>query len=147
MAAGAEIKEDLSESCVVLGVKQVPIDALLSDRSYIFFSHTIKAQPENMPLLRACLDKNIRLFDYECIREGGSPDKPRTVAFGMYAGIVGMVDVLQGLGQRLLADGFSTPFLYSNRCFMNTSLDEAKTSVVNVGKMISDQVTTPTLSR
>ena len=57
------------EACVVLGVKQVPIDSLLSDRSYIFFSHTIKAQAENMPLLRACLEKNIRLFDYECIRE------------------------------------------------------------------------------
>ena len=46
---------------------------------------------------------------------------------------------LQGLGQRLLADGFSTPFLYSNRCFMNTSLEEAKESVANVGEMIAKQ--------
>ena len=37
----------------------MPIDHLLADKTYIFFSHTIKAQPENMPLLDAMLDKVI----------------------------------------------------------------------------------------
>ena len=77
---GAEITEDLSEASVVFGVKQVPVEDLLPDRSYVFFSHVIKAQPENMDLLDALLEKNIRLFDYETITKGGSRNSPRLVA-------------------------------------------------------------------
>ncbi|KAJ1482943.1 hypothetical protein T484DRAFT_1802419, partial [Baffinella frigidus] len=69
--AGAEVKEDLREASAIFGVKQVPIDKLLPRRAYAFFSHTVKAQPENMALLDAIRAKEIRLFDYECITEGG----------------------------------------------------------------------------
>ncbi len=55
--AGAEIREDLSEASLILGVKQVPIDLLIPNKSYAFFSHTIKAQEANMPLLDALLEK------------------------------------------------------------------------------------------
>ncbi len=55
--AGAEISEDLSEASLILGVKQVPIDLLIPNKSYAFFSHTIKAQEANMPLLDALLEK------------------------------------------------------------------------------------------
>lgn len=58
--AGAYIQEDISDSPVIIGVKQVPIDNLLNDKTYVFFSHTIKAQEDNMPMLDACLDRNIR---------------------------------------------------------------------------------------
>lgn len=51
------------------GVKQVPIDHLLEDKTYIFFSHTIKAQPENMPLLDAMLQK-VRCWEGEQGRQG-----------------------------------------------------------------------------
>ena len=68
------------------GVKQCPIDRLIPDKTYVFFSHTIKAQEENMPLLDAILDKRIRLVDYEkIVNENGQ----RLVAFGQYAGIAG----------------------------------------------------------
>lgn len=55
--AGAVIQEDISEASVVFGVKQVPIDLLLPNKTYCMFSHTIKAQEANMPLLDAILEK------------------------------------------------------------------------------------------
>lgn len=134
LAAGAEINEDLSAASVVLGVKQVPVSNLLNDRAYMFFSHTIKAQEENMDLLDKCIEKNITLFDYECIVN--PKDGKRMVAFGQFAGIVGMVDMFQGLGQRLLADGFSTPFLLSSACYMKSGLAEVEEMVKNIGENI-----------
>lgn len=82
--AGAIIQEDISSASVIFGVKQVPIDALIPDKTYCFFSHTIKAQESNMPLLDAILEKNIRLIDFEkIVDESGQ----RLVAFGKYAGM------------------------------------------------------------
>ena len=140
-AAGAEMTEDLGESTVVLGVKQVPIENLLPDRAYMFFSHTIKAQKENMPLLDACLEKNIRLYDYECIER----DDKRLVAFGQYAGIVGMADILQGLGQRLLADGYSTPLLQAPLCYMQPSLPAVEERITAIGERIKNEGLPPGL--
>ena len=54
---GALIQEDLSEASVIFGVKQVPIDLLEADKTFVFFSHTIKAQEANMPMLDAILEK------------------------------------------------------------------------------------------
>lgn len=107
LEAGAIISEDISDASVIFGVKQIPIDALIPGKTYCFFSHTIKAQSDNMPLLDAILEKNIRLIDYErIIDESGQ----RQVAFGRYAGVAGMINILHGLGLRLLALGHHTPF-------------------------------------
>lgn len=108
MNAGAVINEDISEASVIFGVKQVPIDALIPGKTYCFFSHTIKAQESNMPLLDAILEKNIRLVDYEKLMDRNGL---RLVAFGKYAGVAGMVNILHGLGLRLLALGHHTPFM------------------------------------
>ena len=78
--------------CDAQQVKQVAIDALLPDRTYMFFSHVIKAQESNMPLLDTILEKNIRLMDYECIADD---DGRRLIAFGKYAGLAGMIDTLR----------------------------------------------------
>jgi hypothetical protein len=48
------------------------------------------------------------LFDYECITAEGKNGKPRLVAFGKFAGMAGMIDGLQGLGLKLLAEGAHT---------------------------------------
>ena len=58
--SGAVIQEDISEAPVVIGVKQVPVDSLMPNKTYVFFSHTIKAQEANMAILDACIDRNIR---------------------------------------------------------------------------------------
>ncbi|XP_075154034.1 lysine ketoglutarate reductase/saccharopine dehydrogenase [Haematobia irritans] len=109
LQSGAIIQEDISEASVIFGVKQVPIDALIPGKTYCFFSHTIKAQESNMPLLDAILEKKIRLIDYErIIDENGV----RQVAFGKYAGVAGMVNILHGIGLRLLALGHHTPFMH-----------------------------------
>lgn len=107
-AAGALVQEDISTASVIFGVKQVPVDHLIPNKTYCFFSHTIKAQENNMPLLDAILEKNIRLLDYEKLTDQNGQ---RVVAFGKYAGVAGMVNILHGLGLRLLALGHHTPFM------------------------------------
>ena len=106
--AGAIAQEDLSEASVIIGVKQVPADLLIPNKAYVMFSHTHKAQEDNMPLLDACLEKNITLIDYERIVDEHGV---RLVAFGKYAGVVGMINILHGLGLRFLALGHHTPFM------------------------------------
>ncbi|XP_026732692.1 alpha-aminoadipic semialdehyde synthase, mitochondrial-like [Trichoplusia ni] len=107
--AGAIVQEDISEASVILGVKQTPIDLLIPNKTYCFFSHTIKAQEANMPMLDAILKKNIRLIDYEKLMDDSGN---RVVAFGKYAGVAGMVNILHGIGLRLLALGHHTPFMH-----------------------------------
>nr|CAD7429944.1 unnamed protein product [Timema monikensis] len=108
-SAGAVLQEDISEASIIFGVKQVPVDLLLPNKTYCLFSHTIKAQEANMPLLDAILEKNIRLIDYEKLMDESGQ---RVVAFGKYAGLAGMVNILHGLGLRLLALGHHTPFMH-----------------------------------
>lgn len=108
MSAGATVQEDISEASVIFGVKQVPVNQLIPQKTYCMFSHTIKAQETNMPLLDAILEKNIRLIDYEKICDEAGH---RQIAFGKYAGVAGMVNILHGLGLRLLALGHHTPFM------------------------------------
>ncbi|CAI9098422.1 OLC1v1035066C1 [Oldenlandia corymbosa var. corymbosa] len=131
---GCEISEDLSECGLILGVKQPKLDMILPDRAYAFFSHTHKAQRENMPLLDKILSERASLFDYELIV--GEHGK-RLLAFGKFAGRAGMIDFLHGLGQRYLNLGYSTPFLSLGRSYMYSSLAAAKAAVISVGEEIS----------
>lgn len=96
-AHGIHLQEDLSDCDVLLGVKEVPIDQLIPNKTYLFFSHTIKKQPHNRPLLRAILEKNIRLIDYEALTDERGE---RLIAFGFYAGIVGAHNALWTYGRR-----------------------------------------------
>ena len=92
---GVEVVTDVSDCDVLLGVKEVPIEALMPNKKYFFFSHTIKKQSYNRKLLRAVLDKNIELYDHEVITaENGQ----RLVAFGRYAGIVGAYNGIRTYG-------------------------------------------------
>ncbi|KAL3535457.1 hypothetical protein ACH5RR_003918 [Cinchona calisaya] len=131
---GCEISEDLSECGLILGIKQPKLDMILPDRAYAFFSHTHKAQRENMPLLDKILAEKASLFDYELIV--GDHGK-RLLAFGKFAGRAGMVDFLHGLGQRYLSLGYSTPFLSLGASYMYSSLAAAKAAVISVGEEIA----------
>src|SRR5690606_30396951 len=92
---GMEVVDNMESCDVLLGVKEVPIDFLIPNKSYFFFSHTIKKQPYNRNLLRAILDKNIELYDHELIT---NPKGQRLVAFGRYAGIVGAYNGIRAYG-------------------------------------------------
>lgn len=98
------MQEDLNDCDVLLGVKEVPIEQLLPNKTYFFFSHTIKEQPYNRDLLRAILDKNIRLIDYEVLT---NKQGKRLIAFGKFAGMVGAHNGMMSYGQRTGA--FSLP--------------------------------------
>ena len=95
--AGFEVVEDVSNADVMLGVKEVPVDALIPNKKYFFFSHTIKKQPYNRKLLQAVLEKKIELFDHETIV---NESKHRLIGFGYYAGLVGAYNGIRGLGLR-----------------------------------------------
>ncbi|WP_411031274.1 NAD(P)-dependent oxidoreductase [Spongiimicrobium sp. 3-5] len=84
--AGIAVASQMEACDVLFGVKEVPIEALIPNKSYFFFSHTIKKQPYNRKLLQAVLEKNITLYDHEVITD---QKNRRLVAFGRYAGIVG----------------------------------------------------------
>ncbi|WP_299213847.1 NAD(P)-dependent oxidoreductase [uncultured Dokdonia sp.] len=94
---GFEVTQDVSDADVMLGVKEVPIDALIPNKKYFFFSHTIKKQPYNRALLRAMLDKHIEMYDHEVITKKNSA---RLIGFGRYAGLVGAYNGFRLLGIR-----------------------------------------------
>jgi len=135
--AGAELVEDLSSANMIFGVKEFPLERLEEKRSYMIFSHTIKAQPYNMPFLDACLQKKVRLFDYETIRATQQNGGQRLVAFGKFAGYAGMIDCLRGVGERLLSLGYSTPFMGVASSYMYPDLPTAKLAVKRAGEEIA----------
>nr|VZI34492.1 unnamed protein product [Spirometra erinaceieuropaei] len=133
LAAGAEINEDLSAATVILGVKRpvgLTTDDLLPNKTYAFFTHTIKAQKENMELLDTILERNIRILDYECMV---NENNFRVLAFGKFAGYSGMIDILHGLGQRLLALGHTTPFMNVAMPHNYSSMELARQAVQMAG--------------
>ncbi|WP_111880596.1 NAD(P)-dependent oxidoreductase [Aequorivita sp. CIP111184] len=95
--AGFEVVDNVSEADVMLGVKEVPVEALIPNKKYFYFSHTIKKQPYNRKLLKAMLNKSIEMFDHETIVNA---DKQRLIGFGYYAGLVGAYNGFRGLGLR-----------------------------------------------
>jgi len=95
--AGITLQDDLSDCAVLMGVKEVPPASLIPNKTYFFFSHTIKEQPYNRDLLRTILEKNIQLIDYEVLTN----DKgQRLIAFGVFAGMVGAHNGVLTYGRR-----------------------------------------------
>jgi len=101
---GITVASEMDNCDVLLGVKEVPIDSLIPNKKYFFFSHTIKKQPYNRDLLRAILEKNIEMYDHEVIT---NKQEQRVVAFGRYAGIVGAYNGFRAYGLKF--DLFNLP--------------------------------------
>lgn len=127
---GAEIVEDLSEAPVILGVKEMPSSFFEPEKTYVFFSHVIKGQAYNMPMLRAMMDKKCNLIDYERIVEESGK---RIIFFGHYAGLAGMINSLWSFGQRLKTMGVETPFRNLRQAHKYNSLMEAKEEISEIG--------------
>jgi alanine dehydrogenase len=92
---GIEVADDISDCEVFFGVKEVPVEFLIPNKSYFFFSHTIKKQPYNRKLLQALLEKNIDFYDHETIVDAHNH---RLIGFGKYAGIVGAYNSIRAFG-------------------------------------------------
>ncbi|MFN8208817.1 MAG: NAD(P)-dependent oxidoreductase [Bacteroidales bacterium] len=97
LSQGIRLSEDLSACDIILGIKEVDPDALLENKSYLFFAHVGKQQPHNRHLLQALLKKKNTLIDYEYLTD---EHHNRVVAFGRWAGIVGAYNAIRGWGLR-----------------------------------------------
>ena len=93
--AGVEVVADVSDCDVLLGVKEVPVENLSPNKSYFFFSHTIKKQPHNRALLQGLLAKNVDFYDHETLVDANNH---RLIGFGYYAGMVGAYNSIRAFG-------------------------------------------------
>ncbi|XP_005799818.1 alpha-aminoadipic semialdehyde synthase, mitochondrial [Xiphophorus maculatus] len=134
MKAGAIIQEDISEASLIVGVKRPPEEKVIPRKTYAFFSHTIKAQEANMGLLDDLLNKEVRLIDYEKMVD---PNGYRIVAFGQWAGVAGMINILHGLGLRFLALGHHTPFMHIGMAHNYRNVSQAIQAMRDCGYEIS----------
>lgn len=97
---GIKVVADISVADILLGIKEVPASQLIADKTYLFFSHTKKAQPYNQAMFHAMMDKKITLIDYECLEH---EDGQRLIGFGFFAGIVGAHNGIMAYGNRTKA--------------------------------------------
>ena len=92
---GTELVDSLEHCDLIIGVKEVNLEDLIPNKSYMFFSHTFKKQSYNRVLLQEILKKKIRLIDYEVIKDKRNV---RLIGFGRYAGIVGCYNGFRTFG-------------------------------------------------
>ncbi|HMU11680.1 MAG TPA: NAD(P)-dependent oxidoreductase [Ferruginibacter sp.] len=135
--AGVEVKEDMSECNLLLGIKEVPVDMLLEGKTYMFFSHTKKMQPANQRLFKAILDKKITLVDYECLEH---EDGTRIIGFGFFAGIVGAHNGMMAYGNRtgaykLARVGSVNSFQKLVHTYFGLKLPNIKIAVTGTGRV------------
>lgn len=141
--AGATVDEDLSGCDVVFAVKEIPTSLFTQGGAYVFFSHTIKGQSHNMPMLRRLMELRVTLIDYERIVD---ENDRRLVFFGRYAGLAGMVDTLWATAQRLSALGIATPFDTVKLTHEYEDLDEVRGALGQVAEAIRSEGLPPSLA-
>jgi alanine dehydrogenase len=137
---GIDVVDNIDDCDILLGVKEVPISELIPNKTYFFFSHTIKEQAYNQKLLKACVDKKIRLIDYEVLTDETGK---RVIAFGKFAGMVGAHNALWTYGERLgnnplprmhsLKDYAAAQKIYSTTKFPNARIVLTGTGRVSSG--------------
>jgi hypothetical protein len=130
---GAQLSNDLTKANIIFGVKEIPIEDLPSNKACVCFSHTIKGQSYNMPLLQAVLDKKVTLMDYEKVTDESGK---RLIFFGPYAGLAGAINSIWLLGQRLKIEGIENPFQLMKQANNYNSLKEAKATLKQITEKI-----------
>ncbi len=131
--SGGKILDKLDKAALIVGIKGPDPDKIRRNRVYMVFSHTIKGQPYNMPLLEKLLESGATLVDYEKIVD---PHGRRIVSFGRFAGITGIVDSLFYLGKKLKWKGIDNPFVQLKPSWEYRSLDQVKQDMRKIDKII-----------
>ncbi|TVQ66503.1 MAG: hypothetical protein EA360_05345 [Balneolaceae bacterium] len=129
--AGAFISRELRHCDLILGVKEIPESGFEAGKAYLFFSHVIKGQAYNMPMLKALMEKKCTLIDYERVADS---EGRRLIFFGRYAGLAGMINTLWAYGQRMKVKGHPNAFSSLKQAFFCNSLSEAKESITLAGQ-------------
>ncbi|MEE8341604.1 MAG: bifunctional lysine ketoglutarate reductase /saccharopine dehydrogenase family protein [Candidatus Neomarinimicrobiota bacterium] len=133
---GAIISEDLSSCSVIMAVKEIPVEFVEKGKTYIFFSHTIKGQAYNMPLLQKMIDEKTQLIDYErIVNDQGQ----RLIFFGRHAGLAGMIDSLWAFGKRLDFESVQSPFSKIKKTFEYRGLKNAKEQIGKIADEIIEK--------
>ena len=90
---GGLLSDNLDHCDLIFGVKEVDVNVLIPNKTYVFFSHTYKLNKDTLlnaqgtpgmdkkELLRTVLDKKIKLIDYENIR---AVNGSRYLGFGRF---------------------------------------------------------------
>jgi alpha-aminoadipic semialdehyde synthase len=136
------VKESLSECPLIFGVKEMPASLFKKNTAYVYFSHTIKAQPYNMLMLKELISAGSHLIDYEPIK---NKDGDRLLYFGRYAGIVGMVNSLWILGMKWEKDGISNPFSDLKQVLEYGGISRVREAMKRVREKILDFGFSPSL--
>ncbi len=133
--AGAKIAKDLKKCSVIFGVKEMPESFFEAQKTYVFFSHVVKGQPYNMPMLRRMMELKCNLIEYEkVVDEQGK----RLIFFGRYAGMAGMINSLWSLGLRLKESGFNSNLARLKQAHHYNTLREAKDDISAIGQLIAE---------
>lgn len=142
-AAGVAVREDLSDCDVIFGIKEIPPAQLVPGKTYVFFSHVIKGQPYNMPMLRRLMELGCVLIDYEKVTDEKGR---RLIFFGRHAGWAGMLETLWALGRRLEWEGIPNPFGGIDRAIAYPEVEAARRAVREVGERIRTHGLPPILA-
>ena len=132
-SVGLKVDEDLTEADIIFAVKEIPISLLQGKKVFVYFSHTVKGQDYNMPMLQHLINEGATLIDYERIAD---EQNRRLIFFSIHAGYAGMIESLVCLAQRLELEGKKTPLLDLKHAYEYTSLEEAKDHLRSIGKRI-----------
>ncbi len=131
--AGAFVTPGLADVPVIFGVKEIPVSWFEENKTYIFFSHVIKGQSYNMPMLAKMMEKKCNLIEYEKIADDQGK---RLIFFGRFAGLAGMINSLWSFGERMKVMGKETPFYRLKQSHCYNSLADAEQAVREAGEMI-----------
>ena len=132
-AAGAILREDLADCDLIFAIKEIKISDLIPRKTYLFFSHTIKGQSYNMPMLQKLLDLKCTLLDYERMID---EKNQRLIYFSYHAGIAGMIESLWAYGQRLAWERIPSPFEAIKQCYMYEDQAAAEIAFAALGEEI-----------
>ena len=133
---GITVDESLDDADIVVAVKEIPLQLLQKKKIYFFFSHTIKGQAYNMPLLQHMLDLGSTLIDYERIAD---EQNRRLIFFSVHAGYAGMIESLVCLARRMEFNGIKTPLLELKHAYEYSSLIEVKNHLLQIGHRIRNE--------
>jgi saccharopine dehydrogenase (NAD+, L-lysine-forming) len=119
---GITLQEDVSDCDILIGIKEVPLVDLIPEKTYMFFSHTIKKQKHNQKLIQEMIRKKITMIDYECLVD---KQENRVIGFGRFAGIVGAYNGIMAYGLKYRMFNLNDAYICHDKKELFSELEKA----------------------